>query len=45
MTMAIMDSALWKPRALVRSRPMAALTDSAIPLVRRHSIVASIDAR
>lgn len=33
----------WKPRALARSRPMPALTDSARPLVRRHSMVFSID--
>ncbi len=35
----------WKPRALARMRPMAALFDSAIPLVSFHSMVASIDAR
>ncbi len=34
-----------KPRALARMRPMEALLDSEIPLVRRHSIVASIEAR
>ncbi len=35
----------WKPRALARMRPMAALFDSAIPLVKRHSMVASIEVR
>ena len=35
----------WKPRALVRMRPMAALLDSAIPLVSFHSMVASIEGR
>lgn len=31
---------LWKPRALVRTRAMTALLDSAMPLVRCHSMVA-----
>ena len=35
----------WKPRALVRSRPIEALFDSAMPLVRRHSMVASMESR
>lgn len=35
----------WKPRALARMRPIEALLDSAIPLVKPHSMVASIDAR
>jgi hypothetical protein len=35
-------SGSWKPRALVRSRAMAALLDSAIPLVSFHSMVASM---
>ena len=45
MIMAMNAWGSWKPRALVRIRPMAALTDSAIPLVRRHSMVASMEAR
>lgn len=35
----------WKPRALARIRPIEALLDSAIPFVKPHSMVASIDAR
>ena len=35
----------WNPRALLRMRAMEALLDSAIRLVRRHSMVASIEGR
>ena len=35
----------WNPRAFARSLPIDALVDSARPLVRRHSIVASIEVR
>ena len=45
MIMGMKASAVWKPRALVRRRPMAALLDSAMPFVSRHSMVASIEAR
>lgn len=33
----------WDPRAAVRCRPIAALLDSAMPLVSFHSMVASIE--
>ena len=45
MIMVMKASGLWKPRALVRMRPIDALFDSAMPLVRRHSMVASIEVR
>jgi len=45
MIMVMNDLGSWKPRALVRIRPMEALLDSAIPFVSRHSMVASIDSR
>lgn len=45
MIMVMKALGLWKPRALARMRPMLALLDSAIPLVSRHSMVASIEAR
>ena len=45
MIMVMKASGSWNPRALPRIRPIDALLDSAMPLVSRHSIVASIDAR
>lgn len=45
MIMVMKASESWKPRALVRMRPMAALLDSAMPLVSRHSSVASMEGR
>ena len=45
MIMVMKAWAVWKPRALVRMRPIDALLDSAMPLVSRHSMVASMEVR
>ena len=45
MIMVMKLSGLWNPRAADRILPMAALLDSAIPLVNFHSRVASMESR
>lgn len=45
MIMVMNASGSWNPRALARIRPIDALLDSAMPLVNRYSMVASIDTR
>ena len=45
MIMVMNAFAVRNPRALLRSRPIWALLDSAIPFVSLYSIVASIEAR
>ena len=45
MIMVMKAAGLWKPLALRRMRPMTELLASAMPLVKPHSMVASIESR